>query len=276
VGVLHRLGDAPLPRPDLYRTLFDFFTHREHRARAKALMQRSGSINATHIEIVQRLDPVLVHGNILKRLYSASQADDANAALALIRGTVSSATDEAIRASIEHIGDKTDLATFCNRWLEKMDRPPARPPIPADDPDIAVMTSGEAMMALGRRYRNCAATKIPLVALGAQAYVEWRHDPGAIGECRRVTSGDWVLAEVYAPANGKVDPTVASAFRRKLLGLGIPALSPGEIYPRTFGIARLLGMWCFSDDLGFDDDDQHADDGLAAFEQEPGETADAA
>ncbi|WP_046861609.1 hypothetical protein [Microvirga massiliensis] len=275
LGVLHRLGDAPLPKPGSYRTLFELFGLPEHRFRAKALMQHSGSICAMHIGIVQRLDRVLVHKNVLKRLYGTSQADDANAALAVIRGTVSSANDDAIRQSIENLGEKTDLATLFRRWLEKMDLPPARPSIPADDPDVVVMTSGDAMSALGRRYRNCAATKVPLVALGVQAYLEWRHEPGAIGECRRLTSGDWVLTEIHALANGRVDPAAAAALRRKLQTFGIPALSPGEIYPRSLGIARLLGVWDLTDDLGFGDDD-HDEDGLAARELDLGEAADVA
>ena len=51
--------------------------------RRNVLRQRSGSIIVTHIEVISRLDPILVHQNVLNRLYGASQADDANAALAL-------------------------------------------------------------------------------------------------------------------------------------------------------------------------------------------------
>jgi hypothetical protein len=273
LGVVHRLGDTPLPEVHLYRILFNLFARSEHRARAKALMQRSGAINATRIRIVQRLDPVLVHENVLKRLYDPSQADDANAALALIRETVSSATDDAIRQSITNLGEKTDLAKLFCRWLERMDQPPACLPIPVDDPDIAVMTSGEAITALGRRYRNCASTKIPLVALGLQSFAEWTHSPGGIAECRRLSNGDWVLTEIHALANGRVDPEVATALRRKLETFGIPALSPGSMYPRTFGITRLLGMWDFTDDFGVNDE---GGDGTTPVDPELGEAADAA
>ncbi len=271
MGVLHRLGDAPLPTPHLYRVLFELFMGGEHRARAKALMQHSGSISATHIRIVRLLDPILVHENILKRLYDPSQADDANAALTLIRRTVSSATDDAVRQLIANLGDKTDLTKLFGRWLERMDRPPARLPIPSDDPDIAVMKSGKSITALGRRYRNCASTKIPLVALGVQAFVEWKHAPGGIAECRRLSNGGWVLTEIHASANGQIDPGIAGALRRKLETFGIPALSPGSIYPRAFGITRLLGIWDFTDDLGID-----AGDGTAPLAQELGEAANAA
>jgi hypothetical protein len=180
LGALSRIGDEPLRKPGLYSTLFEIFSEPQHRVRRNVLRQRSGSITATHIEVISRLDPILVHRNVLNRLYGASQADDANAALALVRDTVSSATDEAIRQSIEDLGAKTDLGALFSRWLEKVDRPPVRLPIPEDDPDFAVLTSGAAMTSLGRRFRNCASSRIIYLAQGAQVLLEWQHPPGLI------------------------------------------------------------------------------------------------
>jgi hypothetical protein len=177
LGVLSRIGNEPLRKASLYFTLFEIFSDPQNRVRRNVLRQRSGSITATHIEVISRLDPILVHQNVLNRLYGASQADDANEALALVRSTVSSATDEAIRQSIENLGEKTDLGTLFNRWLEKVDQPPVRPPIPEDDPDLAVLTSGKAMTSLGRRFRNCASSRIIYLAQGAQVLLEWRHPP---------------------------------------------------------------------------------------------------
>jgi hypothetical protein len=261
LGVLNRIGDDPLPDPDLYYLLFETFANPRHRARATVLRQRSGSISAKHIEIIRRLDPLLVNDNILKRLHRVSQADDANAALALVRGTVSSATDEALRQSVENLGDKTDLATFFNRWLTKMDCPPACPLIPENDPDIALMTSGEEMSSLGRRLRNCAVTRAVYVAQGAEALIEWRHPPGLVAQCRRLTDGNWVLVEIFAKGNGQVDPATAAAFRCKLETLGIPALSPGDTYPRTSGVLTLLGAWGgIGNNLGFDEGEDDPDE----------------
>jgi hypothetical protein len=227
----------------LYFTLFEIFFDPQHRVRRNVLRQRSGSITATHIEVISRLDPVLAHQNVLNRLYGASQADDANAALALVRDTVSSATDEAIRQSVENLGQKTDLGTLFNRWLERVDRPPVRLPIPEDDPDLAVMTSGAAMTSLGRRFRNCAASRTLHLAQGIQVLLEWRHSPGLIAQCHRLTNGSWVLTEIYAKRNGRVDPVAAAALREKLEALGIPALCSEEVHPRTKGIMNLLGHW---------------------------------
>jgi hypothetical protein len=256
LGVLNRIGDDPLPDPRLYFTLFDTFTDPQHRVRRDVLRHRRGPITALHIRTVHRLDPVLVHEHILTRVHSVSQAEDVNAALALIRRTVSSATEEAIRQSIQNIGDKTDLATFLNRWLQKVDCPPAFPLIPENDPDIVVMTSGDDIAALGRRYRNCSATRIIHAAIGYEALLEWKPSPGLVAQCRRLTSGQWVLTDVHAKGNGRVQPTAAAAFRRKLEALGIPALSPGDMFPRASGVLSMLGVWHgLGNNLGFEDDD---------------------
>jgi hypothetical protein len=243
LGVLNRIGDEPLRKPSLYFTLFEIFSDPQNRVRRNVLRQRSGSITATHIEVISRLDPILVHQNVLNRLYGASQADDANAALALVRSTVSSATDDAIRQSIESLGEKTDLGALFTRWLQKVDRPPMLLPIPEDDPDLAVMTSGEAMTSLGRRFRNCASSRTIYLAQGAQVLLEWRHPPGLVAQCHRLTNGMWVLTEVYAKSNGRVDPVAAAALRKKLETIGIPALFSGDGDPRTRGIMNLLGHW---------------------------------
>ncbi|AWM86799.1 hypothetical protein C4E04_08730 [Microvirga sp. 17 mud 1-3] len=272
VGVLHRIGDDPLRDPDLYSRLIETFSDPRHRMRRDVLCQHGGAITATQIEIIHRLDPVLVHANVLKRLHSRSQADSANSALALIRGTVSSATDEAIRQSIEDLGPKTDLGTLISRWLEKVDRPPVCLPIPDNDPDLLVMRSGDAMASLGRRFRNCSASRIVFLAQGAEILLEWRHPPGLVAQCHRLTNGGWVLTEIYARSNGYVDPAAAAALRRKLEGLGIPALSPGA-YPRTSGVLSLLGAWGgVGRNLGFDE----TEDDLDVLEQEIAETEHAA
>jgi hypothetical protein len=247
LGLMDRLGDDPLPDRTMYRKLYNLCSRREHRFRAKVLMQQGGSLSATHLEIIDWLDPVLVHPNILRRIVSISDAKTANVAMGLIRDTVSSATDEALRQSVASLGAKAELADLIERWLGKLDRPPMPPSIPGDDPDIAAVTTGRALLALGRRFRNCAARRIIYLAQGAEVLVEWRHPPGLVAQCRRLTNGAWIVAAIHGPRNGRVDPAAAAACRRKLQALGIPALTPGSTYPGGIGIRHLLGAW---DDIG--------------------------
>jgi hypothetical protein len=218
------------------------FSNREHRQRAAALLQISGNIGPSHIEITRHLDPVLVHRNILNRI-SLSQVDDLNAVLALIRRSVSTATDAALRQSVEQIHPKIRLETFFSRWLKKMDQPVAGLQIPADDLDFTVLATGEEMAALGRHFQNCLSSKIPYVATGRHAYLEWRHAP-AIAELHRLSNGQFVLADVHAVLNRQPDPDLVATIRHKLGSLGIPAIETDDEL-RACGVLRLLGTFDF-------------------------------
>ncbi|MBM6583992.1 hypothetical protein ILT44_27715 [Microvirga sp. BT689] len=251
LGMLSRLGDSPLPQQRLYRVVFDLLSDPKHRERAAALLKISGNIGPSHIEITQHLDPVLVHEKILNRI-GLAQVDDVNAVLALIRKRVSTATDAALRQSVEQIQPKTRLETFFSRWLKKMDQPVAGPQIAADDPDFTMLTTGEAMAALGRRFQNCLSSKIPYVATGRHAYLEWRHAP-AIAELHRLSDGQFVLADVHAILNREPDPDLVATIRHKLGSLGIPAIETDNQL-RACGVLQLLGTFDFRIGPRFDED----------------------
>jgi hypothetical protein len=252
LGMLSRLGDNPLPQQRLYGLIFEMSSDPKHRERAAALLQISGEIGPSQLEIIRHLDPVLVHRNILNRI-SLSQVDDVNDVLALIRRCVSTATDAALRQSVEQIHPKTRLETFFSRWLKKMDKPVTGPQVPADDPDFSVLATGEAMAALGRRFQNCLSSKIPYVATGRHAYLEWRHAPGAIAELHRLSNGQFVLADVHAVLNREPDPELVTTVRHKLGSLGIPAIETDDQL-RACGVLRLLGTFDFRIGPRFDED----------------------
>ncbi|GEO16051.1 hypothetical protein [Microvirga aerophila] len=240
--MLSGLGDSPLPQQRFYHDIFDMFSNPAHRQRASALLQITGQIGPSYIEITRHLDPILIHRNILNRI-SLAQVDDVNTVLALIRSTVTTATDAALRQSIEQIDPKTRLETFFARWLKKMDRPMAAPDILADDPDLAVLTTGEAMVSLGRRFQNCLGSKAPFVATGRHAYVYWRHSPEAIAELHRLSNGQFVLADVHPVLNQRPDPATVAAVRNKLQSLGIPALETIDNELRGCAVLRLTGAF---------------------------------
>jgi hypothetical protein len=97
---------------------------------------------------------------------------------------------------------------------------------------------------------------------------------GLIAQCHRLTNGNWVVTEIFAKGNGRVEPASAAVLRQKLQSLGIPALSPGEMYPRTQGVRSLLGAWDgVGRHLGFDDD---ADEDLEEVTDEFRQVEDAA
>jgi len=251
LGALKRIGDRPLSRSSLYRKLFDIFALREHRARAKVLRQGSGTIGVLQIDLLGHLDPLLFNPNVVCRIRSVDQAVTVNAALALVRKTVSTATEEALRTSLVYLGKDTDFATFIARWLDRMDQPAHLPPIALDHADFRPLTTGAAMRDAGRRYKNCTAVRVPYVAAGIEFYVEWRHPPGAIVELRRLSDGNFILTEIHGPENKPLEASTVLAIRSGLAGLGIPGLSHGE-GRGVQGVLRLLGIWGYRGDLGYD------------------------
>ncbi len=261
LGALKRLGPDPLPEPALYRLLYDLFSRPEHRQRAKVLGQISGQITANQIRVLNRLDAVLVHPKILRRTYQVNAAEDANAALALIRATVSTVTDAALRQSIEAMRPKADLGDLFGGWLEKMDRPVFPPPIPLDDPDLELIASGDALRRMGRLYRNCLAQRVAAVAANTQTFLAWRHGPVAIAELRRLSTGGYVLVQVHGNRNRSLDPSVARAIREKLESYGIPAFAPGEGCSRVRGVLHMVGMWDIPGAVGFEEDEAPAEAG---------------
>jgi hypothetical protein len=251
LGALKRIGDRPLSRSSLYRKLFDIFALREHRARARVLRQGSGAIRELQIDLLGHLDPRLLHPNVVCRIRSVDQAVTVSAALALVRKVVSTATEEAVRTSLLHLGKDTDFATSISRWLDRMDQPSHLPPITLDHPDFRPLTTGDAMRDARRRYKNCIAVRVPYVAAGIEFYVEWRHPPGAIVELRRLSDENFILTEIHGPENKPPEPSTVLAIRSGLAGLGIPGLSYGE-GRSVQGVLRLLGIWGYRGDLGYD------------------------
>jgi hypothetical protein len=262
LGMLCRLGDHPLPHGRFYGLVFELFSEPRHREQASALLQVSGRITPSHLEVARHLHPLLMHRNVLNRV-SLQQIPDVNAALTLVRKTVSSATDAALRQSVEQIGAKASLGDFFSRWIRRMDRPLAVPEIPADDPDLAVLTTGEAMASVARRFQNCLSSKIPFVATGRHAYLEWGHAPGAIAELHQLSNGQFVLADVHAILNQRPDPAVVAAIRSKLQSLGIPALETCSNAVRACGVLRLVGAF----DIMAHDLDEDIDRQLNELEQ---------
>jgi hypothetical protein len=72
--VLERLG--PLSAPESYRRVWAMFMEADGR-KARALRD-VGEITARTIRVLDMLDPVLVHAEVLKRIETAAQAHDLN------------------------------------------------------------------------------------------------------------------------------------------------------------------------------------------------------
>lgn len=245
LGVLRRLGPDPVGEPRIYYDCARMHLSKDpaDRRRVRVLGQIAGNLVGAQIQVVDALDPLLLHPALVGRLYELRQVAEIHAALSYIRARCSGATDDAIRASLGRIrpdGHRGDLVKF---WAARFDRPPVKLDL-RDDPTMSVLDSAAALTDAGKRFKNCLGSKINEVFLGAFAFVEIRHDDGvefgSIAELRHTNQG-YVLEGLYARENRRVHPRRAQAARKKLAAYGVALLAhaPGEVEP-VVAAARLL------------------------------------
>lgn len=255
LGTLARLGPDPIsPARFRYRLLLRIFMSPalDDRLRARVLRQISGTLTGDQIGIVSSLDPILLHPNFVRRVNSRETASALTQVLAHIRVVCSTATDEAIRESVERIGDMT-ISAWSRRWMERFDRMPHDHPFDGA-PEFHVLDSGAAMEEAGHRYANCLRDRSVMVALGRNLYVEYlRPDlgTGLILELRRTTSG-WLLEQMHGKKNRRVRLSVALAAREHLRALGVVLLdhAPGDRAAIAM-VGKTLDVWEFGvEDIG--------------------------
>lgn len=245
LGTLARLGGDPIEAPRTYYELARMHLSRDpvDRRRVKVLGQISGDLVGAQIDIVTTLDPVLLHPALVGCLYELPQVHELHSALTYIRARCSGATDDAIRASLKRLkpgGHRADLVKF---WATRFDRPPVGIDF-RDDPSLLVLDSAAALIDAGKRYRNCLATRVYAVFLGAFVYVEVKTSQGGmsglIAELRNTDQG-FFLEGLYAADNRRVHPDRAQIAREKLAACGVALLAhaPGDRGP-VVAAARLL------------------------------------
>ena len=245
LGTLRRFGPDPIGEPRVYYDCARMYLSKDpaDRQRVKVLGQIAGNLVGAQIQVVDALDPVLLHPALVGCLYEVRQVAEIQDALSYIRARCSGATDDAIRASLCRLkpgGHRGDLIRY---WAARFDIPPVELDL-HDDPTLIALDSAAALADAGRRYRNCLATRINEVFLGSAAYVEFkpgrRGTPGLIAELRHTDQG-FLLEKIYAAGNRRVHPERAQIVRRKLSACGIALLAhaPGEHEP-VVAAARLL------------------------------------
>jgi hypothetical protein len=243
LGLLARIGADPLPR-GVYRLAHALYADPGQRVRAKLLRQSPGRVTADMVEVAARLDPVLLHQNVLVRVRNVGHVETMHAAIALIRALVPQANDEALHRSLDGLrpSDK-DMARWIEVWLRRATQVPYAPPILANDPDLRVL-NGHDLVRLARRFHNCGADRVGHVAAGLRCYLEWIGDGGpAVIELRRLSGGHFLVEDLRGPKNRDLDLDLAERIRAKLSTSGV--LSPIGLPSTIGGIAllNLLGVW---------------------------------
>lgn len=251
VGVMQRLGDDPAGEPVTYMELQRLFFSNasDDKRRVKVLSQMSGRLVSDQIEVVSMLDPVLLHPSLVASITEKKQVADLNATMSYIRARCSTATDEAVRASLLRLKPGEHRSILFRWWAHRFDRLP-RSLDTQGDPTIVLLETAKQLVSVSRHYGNCLKSKIGDVFVGNYVYVEYRPEapePGVIAELRVTTRG-FVLEGLYAAKNRKVRQERAAAVRRKLAACGVALLDHAPDQPEIVAAAaQVLGLYNFAE-----------------------------
>jgi hypothetical protein len=244
LGTLKRVGPDPFSRLGLYRDLFRLFAEPEERERADLIRQFPGKLTEERLEIALALDTALLHQRVFERVADLDDAEQANAAVRLIRATVSTATTAELRRSVAVLPQVIGLSTWAASWLRRLDRPLAAPPALSDS-DLTVLGVAD-LRAASMQLRNCLRERVIHVATGRDCYVV---SPGAVAELRRTSDGRWVLFDMWGPGNERPDRRIEDEMRRKLEAAGVVSLAAAvpeadlEPLAEFFSAFDLLSGW---------------------------------
>ncbi|WP_457089899.1 hypothetical protein [Microvirga sp. P5_D2] len=270
---LARIGHKPLAAPHLYRRLFEIFMDEKDSQKAHAL-RYCGPIDAARIQIVDVLDPALLHPEIVKRVRHVGKALEANSLVQLLKDVCSSAADNALASGLRQAVEAGDLDDFAQKWIEKADRFPP-PPLPRQN-GLMPLTTAVEMIEVGREMKNCLGTKIGEVVLGFAYYYRMDVTP-LIGEAESVvielnplSNGTWVVAGISGRSNRAPSPDAKAVVINCLLRAGAIVARNPALHPKAKELAQPLGVFRYGDFelFALEDQDMQADFDRSAAEIE--------
>lgn len=240
LGALKKIGPDPLTTPGAYLRLHALFASDlpEHRARRRVIEQLV-SLNDDLLQVCECLDLALLTPEVARNTRTAIEAHRLNELAATIRRVCSTATDEALRQSIEQSG-RFHISNWARGWISRADRLPTSPLPTDDDPDLLRVTPASAAE-VGREFRNCLATKASRLALGLWAAVAWR-ERGLIVSLTKLQDGDWLVTGIHAHGNGDVTRDMVEAVQAKFTRPGIHCFLPARP-SREMAAASTLFHW---------------------------------
>ena len=267
LGLLARLGGDPQYGKETYRNAFELFAKPEHRKRAKVLCQLPGQLRAEHVALAAGLDEALLHTAVLSRSKPA-EIPALNAFVAMITD-LCDATPELIKESLDAlpvIVKGVKISEWAESWMKRQVRLSVPFAVPCDDPDLRLRLGAE-QISLGRRFRNCAASRMSYAFLNERVLVEWvRPGEQAVIELAAIQSGSeqrWEVTQLVGPRNRRAKTTVVAAIRERLDGLGILYQSSPFTSAEQDGLNSLLEHYPhapFPDYLGQRADDDAEDE----------------
>jgi hypothetical protein len=248
-GSLAKIGSQPMRHAGDYMRLVGLLTATDPvmKLRAKTLLQVD-RLDADLISAAIELDPIALIPGILRRVKDGLEARRLNQRLAAIRLVCSTATDEALRQSLEDRAVNFRGHDFAQAWLVKADRPPVVCPALDAHPDFERVTGANAAQ-MGKDHQNCLGSQSHKLIDGTWGAWVWR--PGPLIVC--VTKGYLtseaeavlpLLSGLYAPGNREVSREHARMVKDVLRSVGVICFTRVDPVEEV----RLLTLGRFDDD----------------------------
>lgn len=246
LGTLTKIGGTPLNTPAAYVRLLELLRSDAPDApsRRKVLANLDSSLDDDLLQTLSILDPACLTPAAVLAIRTVTEAHKVNARLAVIRKICSTATDDALRQSIENARHLRP-GLWIRSWLGRADRLPPLG-IPMDD-DLSVRRIVPATAhKSGQKWKNCLAGHVNAMISGAVAYFEI-DDLNVLVVLTRVDEG-WLLTGIHARGNLPVHRGVPERVKEKLCPLGVRVFLPAG---PPAALEAVAGAFHGVDDLDF-------------------------
>jgi len=246
LGTLKKIGATPLNTPAAYVRIIELLHSDtlDARARCKVLEQLNERLDDELLQTVSIIDPACLTPAAVLAIRTASEAHKVNVRLAVIREICSTATDDALRQSIENARHLRP-GLWIRSWLGRADRlPPLGIPLDVE-PSVRRIVPATAHKA-GQKWQNCLAGHVNAMISGAAAYFEI-DDLNVLVVLTRVDDG-WLLTGIHARANLPVHRGVPERVKEKLGPLGVRVFLPAG---PPAALEAVAGAFHGVDDLDF-------------------------
>lgn len=242
VGCLARLGDQPMRHAGDYVRLVGMLTatDAETKLRAKVLLQVN-RLDSDLLSAVLEIDPIALIPDIFRRLRCGLEAGRLNQRLTAIRLVCSTATDEALRQSLEDRALDFSGSSFAQSWLDKADRPPVVCEALDAHQDFERVTGANASQ-VAQENHNCLGSQSHKLIDGTWGAWVWK--PGPLILCVTKCQEGLLVTGIYCPGNREVPRELARTVKDVVRPLGLITFTRVEPVEEV----RLLTLGRFVDD----------------------------
>ena len=245
--ILKRIGSSLLNTANAYVRLHALLTSQrpEQRERACVLERIDARLDDDLLQVVQVLDIGILTPKSVVSVRTAEEAHKLNARLPVIRQLCSTATDDALRQSIDDT-PHFRVSNWVRGWLGRADRMPRLGIALDDDPGAERIVPATAS-AMGRKWANCLAGHGRTMAMGSAAYFAIQ-DLNVVAVLT-LTDGGWLLTGVHGRANFPVSAETRQQVKDRLSNQGVLCLMPSGPPEQ---LAAVAGLFHAIDDLEFE------------------------